>query len=1192
VTFNAGSIEGNVTLDRSPFEREMDAVEERARRFAASSYAARVEVDAGRALAELAAVEARLRALTNGRHDIKIGPGTGPGSLGGTKKQADDAAKSFGIMRVAIEQLGPALVPLAGGAAVGAAALASMGAAGMLAVKGVTADLKAGNATGQAYAGTLRSLQTSYYTLRQTAAVNAFSGFEQSAANLHRLLPFVNAQMASSAHNLGQIAANLTGALAGGLANFGPAIQNAERYLVGLSGTFEKWATGPGGAKFAAALNQDLTLLERTLSVIVPLASHLVAAIAPLGTSSLENIDLFASVLNKIPVPILQAATVAYVAFRTAVAVTQGIRTATVALEGFAAAEAAAAAGAGAAGAGGVVGGLGRVAGGMATVITRAVPFIAAWAGATVAFSAADSALRSWNRSADTTKSFWSNWVGSMKDALTFNFGGIGQHADQYQQSVRDAQQIQQAQQNINETLSARYAMRQGFPDQTAEINAQRSYAGQLGSVTELQDRFRESVAQTTSAQKEWQNAIQRGSGDVGAYYERFNQLREGTNALALSLDHARVKLAQMSNPGAVGASVDANVSRMNRLAAGYASATAQHLSTTSSLAMTTTDRAGIIQGIQILGQYSTSLANAAKSEQGWTKVTDDHTVTIGRDTFELKAWQAAMVQANGDTVRAAAILEGHKRSLALDQAAVAAATTQQQRLTNAVGAAENKYKLTDAQLSTYAASIGISASMLARGDVSQRDFVRAIGDVSKALGNARTNVGDWISAVAQFSQGADTAASRAQLMGAAMLALQGDTLSYANSMVDAATANQQLVTDFDQMKSGVLNLKTGFLDYHNAAAGPVLHDLSQLQQSAMQAATATYQHEARTRGLAQASKDAAAVFKNDTYGALIAEARQLGLTDKQAKTLADRYFHWPKKATTEIKALGTDRVTSILAAILQDLDAFTGQHHGNLYLTGVDTVVAQIQRVGGLIQSLNAEGQVLSVHSRFGGGPNGPGPLSNAQGGLYERHDPQIAKANYRVWGRAGDPGRGLRPAGERPAPAQGQGDHPAGSQQVRRRGVLRVRRLLRGRRRRRLALRRQLLRWRRADRLGAHDLAMGEVLGRHRCRRGRRGRQLHGGVGQQSARLQRPRGRGRLLPGRGRAALGAAGLRQANRRLGVVGHDPARLCAGRAQQPLRRGQAGAAARRLAGGRRRDVGRRLRDQLGVEPGDARELRP
>jgi hypothetical protein len=141
-----------------------------------------------------------------------------------------------------------------------------------------------------------------------------------------------------------------------------------------------------------------------------------------------------------------------------------------------------------------------------------------------------------------------------------------------------------------------------------------------------------------------------------------------------------------------------------------------------------------------------------------------------------------------------------------------------------------------------------------------------------------------WLAAVAQYTSSNKTAADKGQLLSAAMVSLNGDTLGYADTMSHTAAAFQQFVTDFDNAKTGVVNLNNGVIDFHNAGAAPLLDDLANLQQQAAASAAATFQMESATKGQDQALKDAADVYQNDTAKALIDNRQQLGLTLPQAQ--------------------------------------------------------------------------------------------------------------------------------------------------------------------------------------------------------------------------------------------------------------------------------------------------------------------
>lgn len=197
-----------------------------------------------------------------------------------------------------------------------------------------------------------------------------------------------------------------------------------------------------------------------------------------------------------------------------------------------------------------------------------------------------------------------------------------------------------------------------------------------------------------------------------------------------------------------------------------------------------------------------------------------------------------------------------------------------------------------------------------------------------RALSDGDTSLRGYIKALDLFNKSADTAADRGKLIGSVLVAANGDFLAFSQTMVTVSQANQQLVTDFKHLHKGVLDLSTGTIDFHNAAAAPLINDLQSLQTAAENAAAATYQHELRTKGATKAASDAFDVYRNDTRGALIDQAKQLGLTKTQAGLLADKYFGLKNSGDIKkkIELIGQDKVAQALNGILQDLDILIGK--------------------------------------------------------------------------------------------------------------------------------------------------------------------------------------------------------------------------------------------------------------------------
>lgn len=247
-----------------------------------------------------------------------------------------------------------------------------------------------------------------------------------------------------------------------------------------------------------------------------------------------------------------------------------------------------------------------------------------------------------------------------------------------------------------------------------------------------------------------------------------------------------------------------------------------------------------------------------------------------------------------------------------------------------------NQYGLSENQAKAHAAMLGVAAG-------SHRDMAAAVREVMEAERSATATQSAYLSGLATFAGSSGTAADRAAFIGATLKASNGDALGYAGSMATAATANQAFVTSFDAARTtardtkrvfndardGVVDLTKGTINYKNAAAGPLISGLQAMQDAAMKAAGATYQHELATQGAAKASEHAVEVYRAQTAGALVEEAKHLGITEKEARGLAKTYFSMPKDITTKVKAIGTDPVVTVLNKIGEQLSYLTGRAWG-----------------------------------------------------------------------------------------------------------------------------------------------------------------------------------------------------------------------------------------------------------------------
>jgi len=250
------------------------------------------------------------------------------------------------------------------------------------------------------------------------------------------------------------------------------------------------------------------------------------------------------------------------------------------------------------------------------------------------------------------------------------------------------------------------------------------------------------------------------------------------------------------------------------------------------------------------------------------------------------------------------------------------------------------KFNLSAQSIDSFAAVLGISKTAIKDGLVTNKQLADAVQTVSNAYNTATATGAGFLDSLQKFSTSAGTAADRAQLIGAYLKASQGDLLSYSSAVASAYQANYALTDSFkqqaDQVKAGTLalgatekaaiTLKTGLIDVTKQGAGPLIQQLQAMQDAALAAASATYQHEVATKGAGKAAADAADIFKNQTFNALVADAKQLGLTKTEAEKLATAYFDVPKDVKTKVAAIGTDPVVTVLNKIGELLAYMVGK--------------------------------------------------------------------------------------------------------------------------------------------------------------------------------------------------------------------------------------------------------------------------
>lgn len=915
--YDAGSIKAQADVNIDPFLAGLNKAIAEGRKFAGMRFVATADFDVVNAKRQLAQLQILMRRISEeGVHpDVDVDTAEAEAKLAALRAEiektrleeeklgdtghatAQKQESDFSLMRVAIEQLGPPLVPIGGAVIALGAELGNLGAAGLLAFKGISAEMKAGTPLGVQYGGMLGALKSNLADLEATSAKGVTPGLTAGFQKLTVLMPAVNQDMAQASATLGSIVDHLVGGLAGGFGNFAPLLQQAGSYVDHLAASFESWATGPGGASFAHTLATDLQHVIPFLSQIGQLAEHVVGALNGLGLGMLDNLTRLTSILNHMSPGEIQALATAYIAYRTAVAVTGPIQAAAAAWARLTGAEVAAgAAGAGAGGAGAAGGLLGA---GLLGKI--ALPALATEAGLL-----GGGTIAAHLGSAQSTNP-WSRAVGQvglgMQDLGKFNIGG--------------------------------------------------ALSNWFGSASNKNNR---AAQNTIDYQNAWKALSPSSSSYLGADYGHIYQNYTGGGS----------HLSEQVSQNGLGNTVQDNE---NAAYARYlATANAPTRANQSQLYKATdgsTDMAGVSQSYT---QANTALQAAITTQQKWLnqggKVIGTYSgMKIGANTYG-----AALAATNGDHAQARALVDAEVDSYQHNLVVLKTNAAQQALLNTEVSAASTKYGITTQQVTQYASILGITGRQLATGKVSANLFTLEIGQMNTMFKDSTGVLGSEIAALQAFSQAGDTVASRAALIGQTLVNSQGNNLSYANSMVAAATANQQMVTDLVNVKKGVIDLKTGTIDYHNAAAAPLLGDLSNMQQAAMGAAQATYELQYQTKGGAQAAQDAYHQYVSQTRGALIDEAEKAGDTADQAKRLADQYFGLgnAKDIKKQISLIGSDQMEGTLKNILKDLDRMSQGYTVRLDDSAIlraNVAAANLQR------NLNPSGGTKYSQTRAGGG-------------------------------------------------------------------------------------------------------------------------------------------------------------------------------------------------------------------------------
>jgi len=297
VAFNVGQLVATLRLDMDQFSRGMTEAQAQADRLDEKNVDVKVKADTAEAETKLAAVAAS---------EDKVSKSSKPAAQG-----------LSGVVQAAI-LLGPALVPIAAGAAGLAVGFGAMGTAGVLAIVGISQAMTHGTDLGGQYSTMLATLKGDLSTLGATAAGGVLTPFSQAVSDLQAKMPTLNTLIGEFSGITGKAAGALVSGLVAAFIALAPLARDADVYILALSNRFAAMMSGPGVVAFGDYVRSVFPQVMQTITSLGDAVIHLVAALAPLGMGVLSVLQTFSSVIAAIPVPVLTAlagaATAVYIA--------------------------------------------------------------------------------------------------------------------------------------------------------------------------------------------------------------------------------------------------------------------------------------------------------------------------------------------------------------------------------------------------------------------------------------------------------------------------------------------------------------------------------------------------------------------------------------------------------------------------------------------------------------------------------------------------------------------------------------------------------------------------------------------------------------------------------------------------------------------------------------------------------------
>jgi hypothetical protein len=226
-----GSIVGTLRLSITDFETNIATAQRLADNLDGKNVNVDVNVNSAGAETKLAAVAASEDKVDAGNKKIA--------------SSSKDAGNGMGLLSMAIVGLGPAIAPLAAGAAGLAVGFGAMGAAGILAIVGISREMKAGTPLGGSYTAMMGTLSGDLTTLGHTAAMGVLAPFQQEVATLQGQMPQLNSIIGEFSVITGKTAGNLMSGLVQAFITLEPLARDVGVYVLDLSSKFAAMMSGP-----------------------------------------------------------------------------------------------------------------------------------------------------------------------------------------------------------------------------------------------------------------------------------------------------------------------------------------------------------------------------------------------------------------------------------------------------------------------------------------------------------------------------------------------------------------------------------------------------------------------------------------------------------------------------------------------------------------------------------------------------------------------------------------------------------------------------------------------------------------------------------------------------------------------------------------------------------------------------------